>query len=286
VLTGLYREINSMDIISDSETKNNLNELKGFWLHFYLNGEGGEFLDYDLPIPSYLEHYNRGYAVAWCIDGYFGTKEGEKFLNDVIARFLLSFADLSPKRLPYKPNYEKDKKTAHILVKAYSLKSFSRKLKSLPTKKKFTPRRADMFEDFIFWAIKLYAEDLIRDYGIIPYEMLEDFALKTFEHKKDRSTLKAKSKSIWNYYDERNWELPKKKFKQTKGEYKMTRIENMKKINTERAEEKRRKILNAISGMFADDYKKKNGSWHIGKIAKDLNITEKTVKKYLPEQKS
>jgi len=271
-----------MDIIADSETKNNINELKGFWLHFYLNGEGNEFLAHNLPIPTYLEHYNKGYAVAWCIEGFFGTKKGEQYLNDIIARFLLSFADLSPKRLGYKPNYEKDKKTAHILAKAYSLNRFSENLKRLPKKRKFVPRRAETFEDFVFWAIKLYAEDLIRDFGLIPYETLEDFALTTFLHRKDRSTLIAKSKSVWEYYEKRDWELPKKKFNQTKGEYKMTRIENMKKLNIERAEEKRRKILNAISGMFADDYKKKNGKWHIGKIAKDLNISEKTVKKYLP----
>lgn len=272
-----------MEIIAQNQKENNINNLKGFWLHFFINGEGSEFLDYDLPIPTYLEHLNRGYAVAWLIDGYFGTKKGEEFLNDVIARFLLSFADLSPQRLPYKPKYEKDNKTAHILNKAYSLKKFSKSLKSLPTKKKFAPNRADMFEDFVFWAIKLYAEDLIRDFGLIPYEQLEDFALNTFLNKKDRSTLKAKVKSIWNYYDERNWELPKKKHKQTKGEYKMTRIENMTKVNKERAEIKKRAILNITSGMFAEDYKfKSSKKWNIAKIAKELGIAKDTVKKYLP----
>ena len=271
-----------MEIITQNTEINNINHLKGFWLHFHLMGEGGEFLDYGLPTPTYLEHYNKGYAVAWNIEGFFGTKKGENFLNDVIARFLLSFANLKPQRLPYKPKYERDNKTAHILNKAYSLKSFSTRLKSLPAKKKFSANRADMFEDFVFWAIKLYAEDLIRDLGIIPYEILEDFALNTFLHKKDRSTLKAKCRSIWNYYEERNWELPKKKFNQTKEQYKMTRTENMIKVNLERAEEKRRKILNACSGLFTEQYKKKNGKWHIGKISKELNISRDTVKKYLP----
>ena len=267
-----------MKIIAQNQTENNINNLKGYWLHFYLNGEGSEFLNYKLPIPTYLEHYNKGYAVAWCIEGYFGTKKSEEFLNDIIARFLLSFADLSPKRLPYKPEVKKDNKTAHILNKAYSLKSFSTRLKSLPTKKKFAPNRADSFEDFVFWAIKLYAEDLIRDLKIIPYEILEDFALTTFEAKKDRSTLRAKAKSIWNYYEQKDWELPKRKRRS-----KMTRIENMKKINEERAEEKKRKVLNITSGMFANDLKKKNGKWNIAKIAKELNLSVNTVKKYLPQ---
>ena len=275
-----------MEIITQNTELNNINQLKGFWLHFYIDGEGGEFLDYDLPYPTYLEHYNKGYAIAWLIDGFFGTKKGEEFLNDVIARFLLSFADLSPKRLPYKPEVKNENKTAHILSKAYKLKEFSNKLKSIPSKKKFSPNRADMFEDFIFWAIKLYAEDTIRKIGIIPnQEYLEDFALNQFVHKKDRSTLKAKCKSIYNYYDERDFNLPKKIFKQTKGEYKMTRIENMKKINEERAKEKKRKVLNAISGMFSEDLKKKNGKWNIAKISRELNISENTVKKYIKEFK-
>ena len=271
-----------MEIIAQNKELHNNIEIKGFWLHFYLNGQGGEFLDYNLPIPTYLEHYNKGYAVAWLIDGYFGTKKGETFLNDVIARFLLSFADLNPKRLPYKPEYEKDNKTAHILNKAYSLKSFSTRLKSLPTKRKKIPIRADMFEDLIFWAIKLMAEDLIREYGTIPYYLLEDFALDQFLHKKDRSSIRCKTRNVFNWYEKRDFELPKpKEPKQTKGEYKMTRIENMKKVNQERAEEKKRKILNATSGMFAEDLKKKNGKWNIAKIAKELNLSVNTVKKYL-----
>ena len=270
-----------MDIIPNKETENNLNHLKGFWLHFYLNGDGSEFLDYKLPTPSYLEHYggNGGYAIAWLIDGYFATKKGEEFLNDVIARFLLSFADLKPKRLPYKPEYEKDNKTAHILNKAHSLKSFSTRLKSLPTKKKFTPRRADAFEDFVFWAIKLYAEDLIKDFGLIPYELLEDFALKTFLHKKDRSTLKAKSTSIWKYYEKLDWELPKRKERS-----KMSREDHIKKVHKERAEATEKKILNYTTGLFAETLKKKtSGKWNISKIAKDLNLSRDTVSKYLPQ---
>lgn len=272
VVGGLYIGDNPMEIIAQNKTENNL---KGFWLHFYLNGSGSEFLDYDLPIPTYLEHYNRGYAVAWCIEGFFGTKKGEHFLNDVIARFIISFADLSPQRLPYKPNYEKSIKTAHILNKAYSLKSFSTKLKSIKTKKKI-PQRAEQFEDLIFWAIKLMAEDLISEYGLIPYQQLEDFALNNFIHKKDRSTLRAKCRSVFNYYEEKDFKITKKE------RSKMSREEHIKKVHKARAEETERKILNITSGMFADDLKKKNGKWNISKIARELNLSVNTVKKYLP----
>ena len=36
--------------------------------------------------------------------------------------------------------------------------------------------------------------------------------------------------------------------------------------------------------MFKDDYKKKDGSWHITKIAKDSGTTRPTVMKYLPKE--
>jgi len=275
-----------MKIIAQNQTENNINNLKGYWLHFYLNGEGSEFLNYKLPIPTYLEHYNKGYAVAWCIEGYFGTKKSEEFLNDIIARFLLSFADLSPKRLPYKPEVKKDNKTAHILNKAYSLKSFSTKLKSIK-KKTEIPQRAEQFEDLIFWAIKLMAEDLIREYGLIPYELLEDFALNQFLAKKDRSTLRAKCRSVFNYYELKDFKIKEKKYENNQKKYegtKMTRIENITKINLERAEEKKRKILNITSGMFADDYKfKTSKKWNYTKLAKDLGMAKDTVKKYLPQ---
>jgi len=35
--------------------------------------------------------------------------------------------------------------------------------------------------------------------------------------------------------------------------------------------------------MFANDLKKKNGKWNIAKIAKELNLSVNTVKKYLPQ---
>ncbi len=215
-----------MCIIAENQTEKQLKTLeaisiaqyeaqhhkKGFWLHFYMSGNGSEFLDYKLPTPSYLEHYggSGGYAVAWLIDGKFHTLKGQAFLNDVIARFSISFADLSPKRLPYKPNYQKSNKEAHILNKAYSLKSFSTRLKSIQTKKEI-PQRAEAFEDLIFWAIKLFAEDLIREYKIIPYQLLEDFAVNQFLYKKDLSTLRAKSRNIFNWYEKRNFEIKEKK---------------------------------------------------------------------------
>ena len=62
-----------------------------------------------------------------------------------------------------------------------------------------------------------------------------------------------------------------------------TRQQQMKKINEKRKEESYRKIVGLISGLTSFEYKSKNGSWNISKIAKDLKITRPTVYKYIQE---
>jgi hypothetical protein len=176
-----------MEIIA----KNN-ERLKAFWLYFHIVGNGTEWIDYKLPTPTIHKHINKGYFIGWAIDGFFSTKKGQEFLNDIIARFLISFKEQDIERLPYKPTKKDlDSDTARIYAKVYKLKEFSKQLDSLPTKK-YVPIRADMFDDFTFWAIKLYAEDMIRATGFIVYSQLEDWAMSQFLGRKERSTIRAK----------------------------------------------------------------------------------------------
>jgi len=234
-----------MDIISK---KTEL--IKNFWLYFWINGIGDEWIEYGLPIPTIHKHINRGYYIGWAIDGFFKTKKGQEFLNDIIARFLISFNEKGIERLPFKPSKKDlDNNTARIYAKVYKLKEFSRQLDSLPTKK-FTPTRADSFEDFTFWAIKLYAEDMIRATGFIVYDSLESWALNQFLEHKERSTIRAKCRSVWKWYSDRDFELSNSQEKKYETielwyeESKMTRQENMKKISREKAEKNKRKIIN------------------------------------------
>ena len=149
-----------------------------------------------------------------------------------------------------------------------------------------TPVRAESFKDFIFWAIKLYCEDLIRSQGLAVYSQLEEFALSNFLKRKDASTLKAKCRSIFNWYEGRDWELPKntrkRKTKDDK-ELLMTRQERALKNTEARQERARTKVINAVTGLMSETYKKKSGAWHIGKIAQDVGLTPKTVSKHLKE---
>lgn len=246
-----------------------------------MDGNGTEWIDQDLPTPTYHEIINRGYILAYQLDGLFNTQNGQEYLNDIIARFLLTFRDLKPCRIKEKPLIDA---RGIYYPKIYKLKELQA-LKSLSNKT--LPRaRADNFDDFTFWAIKFYCEDLIRSQGMATAEQLISFAESNFECK-EKSTLKAKCRSVWNWYEKRDWKLSEgyqRKIKDDK-ELALTRRERALE-NARLAEERsRRKILNCINGLMADHYKKKSGSWHIGRIAKDTGLTEKTVAKHLKEIK-
>ena len=187
-------------------------------------------------------------------------------------------SDCTPQRLPYKPDLKED--LAHYYPKIHKLLNF-KGLKSL-SKKTYAPVRADHMggKDYCFWAIKLYTEDMIRQFGEgtpVPFHLIEDWAYSQFDdHEKGISTVRAKCRSIWNWYDKRGWVHKIRS-------YKMSRKDHIKKVHQARSEKTRSKILNAMTGMFSHDFKKKNGKWNTAKIARELNLAVNTVKKYLKE---
>ena len=249
-----------------------------FWLQFHLQGNGTEWIDEGLPTPTYHELINKGYIIAYALSGFFGTSTGTDYLNDIIARFLLTFRDYKPTRIKSKPHIDA---RGHYFPRIYKLKELNA-LKSLSNKSLATTR-ADKFEDFTFWAIKFYCEDLIKSQGIPTAEQLIEFALSNFENK-EHSTLKAKCRSVWNYYEKRNWKLPKTYQKKSKEIVMATRQENIKKVHENTAIKNRNKIKAILDDIFLqDDIKFKNGKYRIGKIANLTELTEKTVSKYLKE---
>ena len=255
--------------------------LKAFWLQFHINGNGTEWIDQGLPTPTYHEHINRGYIIAYALDGYFGTNENTAYLNDIIARFLITFREYKPSRMPI-PLRDPCINSGTYLPKIYKLKELQA-LKSLANNK--LPRAgADKFEDFTFWAIKFYCEDLIKSQGIPTADQLINFALSNFENK-EQSTLKAKCRSVWNYYEKRDWQLttPYKR-KCTEEQYMATRQENIKKVHKNTAIKNRNKIKAVLDDIFLqDDIKFKNGKYRVGKIAELTKMTRQSVSKYLKE---
>jgi len=63
----------------------------------------------------------------------------------------------------------------------------------------------------------------------------------------------------------------------------MTRTQRALKNSEAIAQKTRRKVLNLVTGMFAEEYKKKSGKWNISKIAIEAGVTRDSVRKYLKE---
>ena len=240
-------------------------------LSITVQGDGKEIFDYSLPHPISYKRNRNTYTIEYALNGYFSTKNSYEYLNDIIARFTLSMKVL---------------RTDVTSTEDEGIElSYFRGLKSIQRANNY--EKGDRGEDNIFWSIKLYTEDLIRQSGegnLIAYSLLESFAFSRFiDRSKDRSTLRAKCRNIWNWYDEIEWTIPTRKKKLTEEELKMTRSENAKIVANKKAEKSRKAVVNCITGLYAEELKKKNGTWSITKIAERLSMNRKTVNKYIKE---
>jgi hypothetical protein len=213
------------------------------------------------------------------IDGFPATKRGQAFLNDIIARFVLT---LAAERLAYRPYIEERKKSAHIHDgPPVQLKELARGLDSLPSRWAGYKPTSDSGVDRAFWAIKYKTEQMIEDIGQgtpVPFSTLENWALAQFVaiEDKERSTIRAKCRSVWKWYDSRSWTIPKRR-------YEMSRSEAGKRAIAIKAERTKQKIIDAMNSVIADDLKKKNGKWNAKKIAEVAGVHPDTVRKYLKE---
>lgn len=255
--------------------------LRATGLHTVLKlmGDISHLFGNEVPYPQahyYSNEYSR-MVYCWYIDGFFKTQKNIKFINDIIARFKLtadcklhSFKSLTVENIN------------PIKLKAFQgLKSLAKD--KLKDKYQRVETRAD---DYVFWCLKLYAEDLIRQDGLIIWNTFENWAFDNFiDLAKDKSTLKAKCRNIFNWYCDRDWRIGRvNKSTKTKVEIMASRVEHAKKIHKKLADDTKKKVLNCVTGMFAHEYKKPNGSWNVTKIAKDSGTTRPTVMKYLPKE--
>jgi hypothetical protein len=141
--------------------------------------------------------------------------------------------------------------------------------------------------DNTFWELKLWLEHRIRDNGgegsYVEFDLLLSHALDFYEFK-DRSTAKAKCRNIWNWYEARGFKYHMlKSEKKSKEEIYMTRRERAITNAHKKAERARKVVINVITGMFADEYKKKSGAWHYGKIAEATGLHREVVAKYVKQ---
>ena len=233
-------------------------------------------------VPYPQKHFisdSGSFSYAWNLDGYFNTSKSLEYLNDIIARFIITFPNEDVRKQQV-TKYSSNKN-------GLELKTFQN-LKSIKTPKKQQIQVSSNIPDQIFWALKIYAEILIKENGIIIYSIFEDYAFNQFEHKaKDRSTLRAKCRNIFNWYCERDFKLSLKQNRnnnKSNEEINMTRLENVKKIHKNKIHETNKKISNIINGLFSHEYKKRNGKFDITRIAKETNLHRNTVSLYLKEK--
>ena len=229
-------------------------------LSITVQGDGKEIFDYSLPHPINYTRNGNKYTIEYALKGYFSTKSSYEYLNDIIARFTLSMKVLST-------NVTSTEDAGIEL-------SYFRGLKSIQRANNY--EKGDRGEDNIFWSIKLYTEDLIRQSGegnLIAYSLLESFAFSRFiDRTKDRSTLKAKCRSIWNWYDERKWTIPTR---QGKG---MTKEEAAIYSASVNAEKTKAKVIGAIEALnFLQE------KLSIANVARQAQVSRDTAKKYLIE---
>ena len=225
-----------------------------------IQGDGSEIFDYSLPHPhKYTRNGNR-YTLEYALKGYFSTKSSYEYLNDIIARFTLSMKVLST-------DISSTEDTGIELSCFKSLKSIQR------TK---NYESVDIGQDNVFWSIKLYTEDLIRQSGegnLIAYSLLESFAFSRFiDRAKDRSTLRAKCRGIWNWYDEREWTIPTR---QGRG---MSRADGARIAHQKKAADTKAKVIGAIEALkFLQE------KINIATVSRQAQVSRDTAKKYLIE---
>ena len=245
-----------------------------------IRGDGSEIFEYNLPQPhNYIRNSLDRYTIEYYLYGdFFCTNKAGEYLNNILARFTLSMKVIKAKASITRETLKKKP------LKLYDNNQFN----SLKSIAKFKYKETvDNGQDNVFWSIKLYAEDCINESGgMVAYSLLESFAFAHFvDRAKDRSTLKAKCRSIWEWYSARNWTIPKRSEKTMK-ETKMTRSEHLKNVKKKEEEANRIKVVNAITGLMSEEYKKKSGTWHIGRICSATNLSHNTVKKYIKEYES
>ena len=284
-------------------------DLDAFWLYIELHGNGTEWLEIGLPIPSLYVKTRFGAYVGWMIEGFFATERNLAFLRDVFERIRRTFAlhGAQVRILPYKPNIA-HLTNATLTDNVYNLRDdIAPHLESIPSKETETEKVLATLtafgqntEDALFDAIRFAVYDFVRanSKSALTPQYVEEIARIKYEiigSSKGWSTAKAKAKNIYRWVKENfrekagvnNWNYTPK-FKgnpEKEKELLMTRreraLENAKKIK----EEKRRIILSIVKGMFAEDYRKKDGTWNISKLARELKMDPKTVRKHLRELK-
>jgi len=281
-----------------------INKKQGFLLTFRIWGNGTEIFDTFLSLPNIHKRLDdKSYLVAWLLEGFFLTKRNQEFLNDIIKRQIETFLKAGAIRVEWVGwiNIARLNDNDILHLNAYNLrndiapyleniKKDKREYKVLELLATHTEYKESDDAFFDWLRFKIY--DFVRENGknALTLDYCKELATIGYEimgHKKGLSTPLAKAKSIYswvieNYNPNNRWNYKRKT--KTDEELKMTRRERALSNNKKRYDEAHKKIISLITGMFAEEYKKKNGSYNINKISKDTGYSRKTIYKHLKDE--
>jgi len=292
----------------DSFTKqkllsNILYKKEAFLCSFRVWGNGTETFDTFLPLQNIHKWIDdKNYLVSWLYEGYFLTKQNQKFLEDVIKKKILTFEKAGALRVEWIGwiNIARLDDNDIIHLNAYNLrddiapyleyrknKTDYRALELLASATEYK-ESDDAFFDWLRFKVYDFVKengknaltlDYCRELAIIGYEIMG--------HKKGISTPLAKAKAIYEWVIENyqvrkefgnvsNWNYVRKtKNNEEWKELKMKALLKYKEQQKKKTKEKIKKV--------ALDLKNKNIKPTILKIKDLTNLSKNTVAKYLKE---
>jgi len=279
---------------------------KSFFIVTELTGGGDEWLTAGMPVPTLFCKTNWGGYLIYALEGFFATEEGLKFVKDIKERIKITLIEQGAKEvriLNFKPDISKFINLT-IYKKIYNLRDeLAPTLKSLPTKSQkskiveYLSEYVDgrETEDALFDAIRFTVYDFVKanSKNALSFEYVMEIALNKYKivgNKKGESTARAKAKAIFNWVKEHynpggngvwNWNYVRKT--KSEEELKMTRRQRALENNKKRYDEAHKKILSLTTGMFKQEYVKKDGSFNISKIAKDTGYSRNTIYKHFKD---
>ena len=271
---------------------------EAFILAFRVWGDTSEIFDSFLPLPNILKKIDmHSYLIAWLIEGYFLTKENQKFLKDIIEKISdtlihygavkiewigwINLAKLTPNDIlstqiynlkdDIAPFTQSDKKAKRKSYKALELLASYHEYKESD----------DAFFDWL--RFKVY--DFVKENGknALTLDYCKELAIIGYEimgHKKGISTPLAKAKAIYNwvmenYNPKNNWNYQRKL---TDEEYEMTRKEHILRVNQQKALKTKEKVYKAIIKL-----KENNEKITVRKVMQEAGVSKNSANKYLKQ---
>jgi len=247
------------------------------------------FIEYDIPIPNLVRRNNNHYIIMYIVDGYFGTKKGKEYFNDVKTKITKL---LDGEYLPYFISEVRESDVVY-LVKCFlsdfeHIENYKNKnmLKRLAKENEMRDKIFQLLgEDNLFEASRWEIYQSKID-GSISYEnslrILEEKA-NLLNSNKSMSDLKSKAKNIteWteefynigkhseDYYKEYYNNVRRKKEERMSKSEQLKLIAEMKKINTQN------KILEGIENLLNSDLK-----FNKSNLSKMSSVSRITLNKY------